>query len=93
VRLSLSGASPTVIEKKNQLNFFDQAGFESFNRNPEAFDASVRQFHADALKIRTKCAFRLFDELKPNPAALFALTFVNNATTFDWAFSCNCANS
>jgi len=88
-----NGRVAAFIKKKEQLDLFDQACFESFDRNPEAFDASVRQFHANALKVWAKCAFRLFDELEPDTAALFALTFVDNATTFDWTFSCNCANS
>ena len=78
---------------KGVLRFFDESGFEGLNGNPEALDATVRKLYADALKIRLKRAFRLLDELETDPAALLALTFVNDAASLRRTFSCDCANS
>lgn len=81
------------LENAKKSDFFDQTGFQRFDGNPKALDAAVRKFHADALKIGAERALRLFDKLKTDPAAFLALTFVNDATSFDRTFSCDCANS
>ncbi len=58
-----------------------------------ALDASVRELDSEPLHSRAKFALRLFDELKADPAAFLALTFVDDSAAFHRALSCNCTNS
>ena len=78
---------------RSRLDFFDETGFERFHGNPKALDAAVRELHADALKIGTERAFRLFNELETDTSALFALTFVDDAASLDRALPGDGANS
>lgn len=78
---------------RRRLDFFDETGLERLDGNPEALDATVRELHADTLKIRTERALRLLDELETDPSALLALTFVNDAASFYRTLACDCANS
>ncbi len=78
---------------RRRLDFFDETGLERLDGNPETLDATVRELHADALKVRTERALRLLDELKTDTSALLALTFVNDAAPFNRTLACNCANS
>lgn len=77
----------------SKLDFFDEACLECLDGNPKALDAAVREFHADALKIRAERALRLLDELKADPSAFLALTFVNDTASFYRTLACDCANS
>lgn len=79
--------------RRSGLNFFDETSLEGFHGNPKALDATVRKFHADALKIRTERALRLLNELKTDTSAFLALTFVDDAATLNRTLACNCANS
>ena len=74
-------------------DFLDEAGLQRLHGHPKALDAAVRELHADALKIRAKRAFRLFDELETDAPALLALTFVDDAAALDGTLAGDCANS
>lgn len=79
--------------ERNRLRLLDKTGFERFYRNPNAFDAAVRHFRANALQIRFEGALGLFDELEADTAALLALTFVNDFASRCRTFACNCTNT
>lgn len=76
-----------------ELDLLDETGFEGLDGDPKTLDATVRKLYADALKVRTEGALRLLNELETDPAALLALTFVNDTTSFDRTLTCDCANS
>lgn len=72
---------------------FNQPGLQSLDRYPHPLNASIGQLHPDALDIRPEGALIVLHQLKTNPAALLALTLVDDFASLAGALSCDGTNS
>ena len=75
------------------LGLLDEAGFDGLDRDPEAFDGAVGEFHADALQVRTELALRDARHVRADAAAFFSDTFAVDVVALGGTFASDSADS
>lgn len=76
-----------------RLGFLNQACFDRFYADPQAFYLTRREAHFDALQIRTELALSGFCYVRTDATALLALTLTVDDAAGCRSFTCDCANS
>lgn len=71
----------------------DQASFDGLNGNPEALDAAVGEFDADALQVGAELTLGDLGHVRADTAALLSDTFAVNDTPSGGTFSSDGTNS
>lgn len=69
------------------------AGLDGLNRDPHTLHFTAGELDANALYVWTKTALGVFNQARADTTALFGETFTDNATAFDGAFACDCADA
>ena len=75
------------------LGFDDLAGFDRLDRDPHALDFSAGELDPNALNVGTEATLGVFNQAGTDTTALLGETFTDDASAFDGALACDCANS
>lgn len=75
------------------LRLGNKTRLDRLNRDPHALHFTTRKFYTNALNVWAETTSGVLNETGSDTTAFFGETLTDDDTTFDGAFTCDCANT